>query len=70
MLDDLKREIAFDQYIIFLLGLGFSKTDVASLCQISNQSIYNAIKRNEDKLIAWGVDVPSSGVVEDNEQPI
>lgn len=70
MLDDLKAEVSFDKYLVFLLGLGFSKEDVAQLTEVSTQTVYNAIKRNEDKLLEWGVDIPTSGVLEENEQSV
>lgn len=60
MLDELKREVAFDSYIIFLLGLGFSKSDVILFCKISRQHLYNVIERHRVELERWEVDIPET----------
>lgn len=59
MLDELKAEVAFDKYILFLLALGFSKSDVIGFCKISRQHLYNVIDRHRVELERWGVDIPS-----------
>lgn len=59
MLDELKGEVSFDKYIIFLLALGFSKSDVILFCKISRQHLYNVIDRHRAELERWEVDIPS-----------
>jgi len=65
----LKEHDNYDKYIIYLLELGLSITDVAKAAQVSRDTVYQVIKRHED-LVADYIDAIATtlqNVEEDNE---
>lgn len=58
LIDYLKSQQPFDHYILFLVALGFSKTDIHRLTGISRQGVYAAIRRNRAWLEANDIEVP------------
>jgi hypothetical protein len=46
-IDYLKLTDNFDKYLLFLDNLGFSDTEIATLCEVTTPTIHNAKKRQE-----------------------
>lgn len=43
----LKKHESFDKYVLFLLALGFSVADVASMTKMTRAGVYKIIARNK-----------------------
>lgn len=53
----LKKYDNFDRYILFLLSLDLTVIQVANLCEVTTQHVYNVIGRNKDLIKEYAIAV-------------
>ena len=47
-IDSLKTEVELDRYVIFMLYLGYNKSEIADTLGITRPTVYRAIERNKE----------------------